>query len=71
MRQLQSLRHDFTPNTARRKIKAAHKDGMVRIMDDCYWPDDEREERIIKANREILRIVAEAMQNDQVREDHG
>lgn len=23
MRQLQSLRHDFTPNTARRKIKAA------------------------------------------------
>lgn len=43
----------------------------VRIADDCYWPEDEREERIRQANMEILRIVAEAMQNDQVREDHG
>ena len=49
----------------------ASNGALVRIMDDCYWPEDEREERIIKANREILSIVAEAMQNDQVREDHG
>ena len=49
----------------------ASNGALVRIMDDCYWPDDEREERIRQANREILRIVAEAMQNDQVREDHG
>ena len=27
MRQLQSLRHDFTPNTASRKIKAAKNGG--------------------------------------------
>ena len=49
----------------------ASNGALVRIMDDCYWPEDEREERIRQANREILRIVAEAMQNDQVREDHG
>ena len=42
----------------------------VRISDDCYWPEDEREERIRKANREILRIVAEAMQNEQLRDYH-
>ena len=49
----------------------ASNGALVRIMDDCYWPEAEREERIRQANREILRIVAEAMRNDQVREDHG
>lgn len=40
---------------------------MVRIADDCCWPDTERTRRMAQANRTILDVFAAAYLREQRR----
>lgn len=45
----------------------ASNGALVRIMDDCYWPEAERAWRRAQANRTILDVFAAAYLREQRR----